>query len=318
VALTLPALILRLTLCLIFAWAGLGKILGETTVTGDAAARLARMGVLTPAAGDPATQPSTQPSTQPPTQPRPAPPRDLPEPDAPGAPSAAEPETGPSNPPAEPPTELVVPDEPAPVPVSSAVPFLGEPVWLPVRQTRPAFNAADFPGEYTVQRVCGVALVLSRAADPGLTDDSRPIPATMPAWVGADRWPVILAWAAAVCELLAAAMLLFGVLTRLAAVIVVVVMLQAMWLTQIGPAVMGSGATYLGFIPAGGEPWAPGTYQTLFFQLTNLVMAVAVFLLGSGPVGFDRALFRSPERLERSEAPARRRSTFDRQATDTP
>ncbi|RMH26224.1 MAG: hypothetical protein D6692_09780, partial [Planctomycetota bacterium] len=44
VALTLPSLILRLILCVTFLWAGLGKILGEMTVTGDDAARLTQMG----------------------------------------------------------------------------------------------------------------------------------------------------------------------------------------------------------------------------------------------------------------------------------
>ncbi len=323
VALTLPALILRLTLCLIFAWAGLGKILGETTVTGDSAARLARMGVaLTPVQ---------------PTAATPAPARALPDP------ATTPPSTPPSTPPTEPPTELIVPPtNPATTPAAtptatpssapnadSARPpvppmpleptaMLDAPRWLPVQSTRPTYTAADFPGEYRVQRLYGIALLLSRAGDPGLSADSKPIPRTMPAWVGADTWPRILAWAAAVTELLAAFMLFFGVLTRFGAILIIGIMLQAMWLTQIGPAVVGRTDAYLGFIPAGGDPWDVSTYQTLFFQIACFVMAAAVFLLGAGPISFDRALFRPPERLERTEPAPKARTTFDRQPTDTP
>jgi uncharacterized membrane protein YphA (DoxX/SURF4 family) len=303
VALTLPALILRLTLCLIFVWAGLGKILGETTVTGADAARLHNLGVaLTPPVGAPAAAPTQTPPTTD------APARPLPEPTLP-------------------PTDLVTPDEPASdqpaadqpnAPASPLSMGLAEPRWIPVRLVRAPLTAADFPTEHRVQRVHGITLLLSRAADPGLDAQSRPLPRTMPAWVGADRWPVILAWTAAISELLAAFMLFFGVLTRFGALLIIGIMLQAMWLTQIGPAVMGANPTFLGFIPAPADPWSPAAYQTLFFQLTCLAMAKAVFLLGSGPIGFDRALFRPSERLERTSPNAKRRSTFDRQPTDTP
>ncbi len=183
---------------------------------------------------------------------------------------------------------------------------------------RAPLTAADFPAEHRVQRVHGITLLLSRAADPGLDSQSRPVPRTMPAWVGADRWPVYLAWAAAVTELLAAFMLFFGVLTRLGALLIIGIMLQAMWLTQIGPAVVGRVDNLIGFLPKAADPWSPASYQTLFFQLSCLAMAKAVFLLGSGPIGFDRALFRPAERLERTDSNPKRRSTFDRQPTDTP
>ena len=301
VALTLPALILRLTLCLIFVWAGLGKILGETTVTGADAARLHNMGI---ALSNPAPLPT------PPQDP--APTRPLPE---------TQPETPPQTQPEPlPPTDLIIPDEtdPANPPASPMALGLPGPRWIPVQNTRPVLTAADFPTEHRVQRVHGITLLLSRAADPGLDSQSRPIPRTMPEWVGADRWPVYLAWAAAVTELLAAFMLLLGVLTRLGALFVIGIMLQAMWLTQIGPAVVGRVDSLIGFLPKAADPWSPASYQTLLFQLCCLAMAKAVFLLGSGPIGFDRALFRPAERLERAAPNAKRRSTFDRQPTDTP
>lgn len=322
VALTLPSLLLRLTLCLIFLWAGLGKIIGEMTVTGADAARLVAMGVnLTPATPAPAAQPPAGPTRSlpgvTPVDSAPVDPAPIMNPAEPADQSSARP-ARPTVLPTEAPTELIVPDPVSAVPAEPAPLALAAPRWLPVQLSSIPLTAADFPGDYPVQRVCGIALLLSKAADPGLNANSEPIPPTMPAWVGADRWPLIFAWAGAVTELLAAALLLFGVLTRFGAILIVGIMLQAMWLTQIGPAFVGRNPSYLGFIPAVGDPWAPPTYQILFFQLTCLTMAAAVFLLGSGPIGFDRALFRSPDRLERNTTNTKRRSTFDRQPTDTP
>ncbi len=314
VGLTLPALILRLTLCLIFFWAGLGKILGEMSVTGDDAARLAAMGVhLTPTIPEAARTPDlppAPPAAPAPNRPLPSSPEGVrPNPAVPDAPAPDRPAPA-DAPDAAEPGDLAEPGS------SDVAHALSGPRWLPVQRTGP--TAADYAGEYSVQRLYGIALVLSRAGDPGLSPESRPIPRTMPAWVAADRWPVILAWAAAGTELLAAAMLLFGVLTRFGALLIVGVMLQAMWLTQIGPAAVGREAAMAGFLPAAADPWDPGAYQALFFQLCCLVMALAVFLLGSGPIGFDRALFRPAERLERTEPGAKRRTSFDRQPTDTP
>lgn len=305
VALTLPALVLRLTLCLIFVWAGLGKILGETTVTGADAARLHNMGVSLSATAPLPTPPES-----------PAPTRPLPE-NTPSTPQPQPPTQPEAQPETLPPSDLIIPDQTDP-PASPMALGLPGPRWIPVQNARPVLSAADFPTEHRVQRVHGITLLLSRAADPGLDSQSRPIPRTMPEWVGADRWPVYLAWAAAVTELLAAFMLLFGVLTRLGALFVIGIMLQAMWLTQIGPAVVGRVDSLIGFLPKAADPWSPASYQTLLFQLCCLAMAKAVFLLGSGPIGFDRALFRSGERLERTQPNAKRRSTFDRQPTDTP
>lgn len=304
VALTLPALFLRLTLCLIFLWAGLGKILGETTVTGADAARLANLGIaLNPPAG-------ATPSLPPPPTPAEAPTRPLPEPTLPPT-NLVTPEQSPTAPPTD---QSADDDQPA----SSLSMNLAEPRWIPVRLARAPLNAADFPSEHRVQRVHGITLLLSHAANPGLDAQSRPIPRTMPTWIGHDRWPVMLAWTAAVCELLAAFMLFFGVLTRFGALLVVGIMLQAMWLTQIGPAVVGRIDAHFGFIPNLGDMWAPPTFQTLFYQLSCLTMAAAVCLLGSGPIGFDRAIFRPGERLERTEPHSKRRSSFDRRPTDTP
>lgn len=314
VALTLPALILRLILTLTFLWAGIGKIKGEFDVTGDDAARLAQMGVsLTEVA------------------PPPEPIRDLPGQDLP-APSelivpegASDPENAPSS------TEEVadaVLDQIAQTPdgetaQADAVDEFTDPAgdeeeWAADQISGTTYSPDDFRGTYRVQRVAGIALVLSKAGNPGLDDESKQLASTMPAWVAAERWPIYFAWAAAITELIAAALLLFGVLTRLGAIMVVGVMLTAVWLTQIGPAAMGLTDAYLGLIPKAADPWAPSSYATLLWQLACLGMATAVFLLGSGPIGFDRALFRRPERMERSESDHRERTVFDRGPNETP
>ncbi|MEM9374442.1 MAG: hypothetical protein AAGA55_12440, partial [Planctomycetota bacterium] len=92
----------------------------------------------------------------------------------------------------------------------------------------------------------------------------------------------------------------------------------AMWLTQFGPAAIGLTDSYLGFIPKAEDAWAPSSYATLLWQLACFGMAAAVFMLGSGPVGFDRAIWRRPERLERTEPDKRERTVFDRGPNETP
>lgn len=313
VALTLPALVLRLVLCVTFFWAGLGKLMGEFEVTGDDAARLVRMGA----------QPE-------PVAPVSAPAHPLPEPDRSGASDSVD-DTPPNPTPEEPPSGLVVPDaeaapaaepeaegaEPAPAGAKPGESHAKDESagyasqWSGGATAGTIFADQDYEGVYRVQRVGQVALLLSKAGNPGLDAQSQPLPRTMPAWVAAERWPIYLAWAAAITEMLAATMLFFGVLTRLGGLMLATVMAMAMWLTQIGPAAMGVHDAWFGIIPRATDPWAPDAYATLLWQLACFTMAAAVVMLGSGPIGFDRALFRPGEKLERS-SPKRERSTFDR------
>ncbi len=314
VALTLPALVLRLVLALTFLWAGVGKIKGEFEVTGDAAARLAQMGVALNE-----TEPAPEPVRELPADQQ-EPPSTLVVPE--GEPTiedirdavdaAAEAFAEQADAPAD---GVAEPDEPAAPPASEAP---DEQDWAADQPMGTTYSPDDFRGTYTVQRVSGIALLLSRAGNPGLDEESNRLPATMPAWVAAERWPHYFAWSAAITELLAAVLLFFGVLTRFGAIMVAGVMLTAMWLTQIGPAAVGLTDAYLGFIPRTPDPWAPASYATLLWQLACFAMASAVFMLGSGPIGFDRALFRPPERLERSEPAKRERTVFDRGPNETP
>jgi uncharacterized membrane protein YphA (DoxX/SURF4 family) len=316
VALTLPALILRLVLCLTFLWAGVGKIVGEFTVTGNDAARLAQMGVALEAV-EPAPAPlrilpdADQPAERTPPTDLP-PPSDLIIPNAdPGADASDQPEQAP-----QPTTEDNTESTPESKPAADAQPSPS--TWANNQVAGTTYSPEDFPGNYRVQRVAGIALLLSKAGNPGLDAQSNPIRATMPAWAAAGRWPMHFAWAAAITELLAAFLLFFGVLTRLGGAMLMGVMLTAMWLTQFGPAFVDLSPSYLGFIPAAADPWAPASYATLLWQLACFAMAAAIFMLGSGPIGFDRALFRPAERLERSADAKRERTTFDRGPNETP
>lgn len=140
-----------------------------------------------------------------------------------------------------------------------------------------------------VRQMYGIALGVHAAANPQpRTDGSSPM-ALLPAEMGKSPWPVRLAWAASLTELIAGAFILLGLLTRLSAFSIAIVMLTAMWLTQIGPA-MQSGNTIAFFLPAypafDGEKWT-----TLLFQFSLFGSAMALTCLGSGAFAFDRALF---------------------------
>lgn len=307
VALTLPALVLRLALALIFIWAGLSKVLVTMPVTPDQAAALdslgAPVGVATAPAADPAPTPR------------------LPEPDAGSAPET----------PAEVPTDTTdgaAPDAALPDPSAMAdVPFaLHHAAWTQdtpesttdaatdepasevpeettpetvapeTTDTTPApraglVTAADFPHGGEVRMVEMLTLGIDTAANPPLNADGSQDDPIWPAAIGNGPWPRVLAWAVAITEIAAGVLVLLGLLTRLGALGIFGVMLGAMWLTEIGPAMQQSN-TMLGFLPDYGlanmQAW-----NHLLFQFILGMMALALFFLGAGAVSLDRAIFRT-------------------------
>jgi len=336
VALTLPSLMLRLVLGITFLWAGTGKLVGTAVVTGDDAARLANIGVMPVAHVEPA--PSAQTTDQ--------------EPDAAPKPietpkeGVDDPEpTEETSPVDEPPSDELIekandiiekltppasdtPDEPTPSDENTTLD--------PVQYTGTQYAAADFPDPMEVKQVYTIALMISKAADPGLTDDSTPIQRIMPAMLDSKPWPKAMAWMAAITELTAGAFLILGLLTRFSALGTLSVMLMAMWMTQIGPAAMQDNNALLGFIPARADPWSPMSYIALFWQLALATMSLSVFFLGSGAIGIDRLLFK-PARKDpylhgdpkagkggkgaatpTSEPPRQDRTAFDRTPNPTP
>jgi uncharacterized membrane protein YphA (DoxX/SURF4 family) len=144
----------------------------------------------------------------------------------------------------------------------------------------------------SVRRLYAIALLVHSAAYPRPRDDGSTPMALLPAELGKGPWPVRLAWAAALTELIAGGLVLLGLLTRLSAFSLAIVMLTAMWLTQLGPA-MQSGHTVAFILPAhpafDGEKW-----KDLLFQFSLFCAGMALACAGSGTLAFDRALFRAP------------------------
>jgi uncharacterized membrane protein YphA (DoxX/SURF4 family) len=310
IALTLPSLFLRLVLGVTFIWAGTGKLIGTMQVSGDAAARLANMGIDL----DPIAPPQTPPAQDEPADDTPVNP--LPDSDAaqPASPPETQPETQPTEDleqqakdiveqikqsvPATPPAQQPAATPPAQPETNSDEPSVEEKIGSLAAYTLTSVQhsvadrtGSDFPEPLECQRVYSIALMISKAADPGLTPDSQPITPTMPATLATGHWPKILAWSAAITELVAGAFLILGLLTRISALGTLSVMLVAMWMTEIGPAALHTNDAILGFIP-NNQPWYdPASYSNLLWQLALVSMSLAVVFLGSGAIGLDRLFF---------------------------
>ncbi|MGD9789870.1 MAG: DoxX family membrane protein [Phycisphaerales bacterium] len=202
----------------------------------------------------------------------------------------------------------------------------------PVTETPqgPEPTAAEFPGERQVRRVHGITLLLAQSAEshtptPEAGAETAPEPSTTvptpahdetpdapvveptagagtstplvtrlwPRFLSEGRWPVYGAWAAALTETIGGALVLVGLLTRLSGFTLACVMGTAMWLTQIGPAMM-SGDAALGFLPNHGA-WdianGQAAFATLFWQFSLFSIALALLFMGAGKASIDRALF---------------------------
>jgi uncharacterized membrane protein YphA (DoxX/SURF4 family) len=260
--LALAPVFLRLGLAVVFVWAGLGKFMATMEVEGEQAAILANYGVI----------------------PNPHGPRAAPMPEA-------RPESPGTDAPAE-------DGAPAPGSDGQAAGRGASSVRLVGLQDQPTVwaGAADFPEPVTVKRWAGLLLGLHTAVHPGLSaDDSA---ALMPLWpdfdpsTDYDPWPKYAALAVSLTELVGGILLAVGLLTRLSALGIAGVMVGAMWLTVIGPAVQ-SGDTMLGVLPRhdafDGEAW-----MTPLWQFSLFCMAVALFFAGPGTMSLDRLLLGGP------------------------
>ena len=280
-ALNVAPLALRLTLGLTFVWAGIGKVAHSAEVTDPAEiAILAEWGQIDPLPGGlpaPDDDPDANTDIDPELDNNPELDNDAPEID-----EGVEPEPNDA-------TEGV-PEE-TDATETETEDMSGEETSaeevLPV-----AYAQADRP--VTVKRVLKLALLIHHAANPGVGDDGQ---TKMPLWpepLARNNLPVVLAWIAAITELVCGAALLTGFFTRLATLPVIGTMVGAMWLTQIGPALQ-AGETTFGFLPAGiYEMNAAGYVWThLFWQFALAMMGVALFFLGAGALSIDRLIFGS-------------------------
>ncbi len=288
---TLSSLILRLMLAVIFIHAGLSKIMTEQELPPEKAAQLANLGGLTPAKAKPASAapaPKSDTTTKPEVTDSPAAP--LPEPTVPTPvkPEESAPATLPEPKP-DSPAESTSGGGPLPalidaITLAQSTPASPAPAPTPV----PEYAASDFPEPVKVKTGLTIALGLADGAKPITREDGTTSIPLVPAKLAQKPWPVVLAWAATLTELIGGALLVIGLFTRLSALGISFTMLVAMWLTQIGPAIQ-SGNTTLGFLPA--YPAYSPDWMTLSFQFALFAAATAVLFLGPGAASLDAAIF---------------------------
>lgn len=279
---TLAPVLLRAVLAITFIWAGLGKIIPQMPVDAAQVATLTSMGVKIPASG-PA-------GTSLPAQPADAPDRPLPPPDAgpgDGVPAsdsvvAPTPTERAANPGAG--SAGQIPGEPAPAAVSGGAATADAPASSGSTLAAPAGPSS----EVRVRRMWGLALRIHAAANPSLDATGKPQMKLWPGFLGSGNWPRYFAIAVVIAELGGGILLALGLLTRLGAVLLAGVMVGAIWLDQIGPA-MQAGNTVLFFLPDH-SPWDVAAWRPLLWQLSLLASAGAVAMLGAGAPSLDRAL----------------------------
>lgn len=185
--------------------------------------------------------------------------------------------TAPKNaPPSGPPTKGVTPTTPSAPPQAGAG---GAASLLPT------------VGAVRLRRLYDLALLTGNAAQPAAGSAKL-----LPAWMGDSGWPARLAWLGALVELAAGAAVLVGLFTRLGALGILFVMLTAMWLTELGPAI-AAGKTYLYLIPQHepGEFFAVAVWQRWFWQLALICASAALALIGPGPLALDYGIFSRSE-----------------------
>jgi putative oxidoreductase len=152
-------------------------------------------------------------------------------------------------------------------------------------------TAADFTQPVEVRRLMMLAVMLHDAANPVAKEGSPPPRRIWPKFLAGGRSPVVLAWMVALTELLGGCFVLVGLLTRVAATGIACVMLGAMWLAVIGPAVQSGQTGFLGLLPDYGV-WEGEKWMGLCYQFALLAAAVSLVLSGPGIAALDNLLFR--------------------------
>lgn len=261
-AVSVAPIFLRLVLGTTFIWAGLGKFMAEMPVKGEQAAALANMGVTSVQTRANSAAPEPAKPVKDPAAPKEAP-KDAPK-DAPKKTKAEAPADG---------TLRLA---------SFAV--------TPVQNSARTFTAADFPNEIQVARMYGIALAVQGAGK--VPADSKAGFPLFPSQVTEGQWPLYQAWAVALTELIGGFLVLTGLLTRFASFCIAGVMLGAIWLTEIGPAVQSGNAIF--FILPGNRETFGGDWNTLIIQCSMLAMALNLLFAGAGGLSMDRAISGRP------------------------
>lgn len=292
-AMSAAPVFLRLSLAVVFLWAGMGKLM-PASFTPEQAAKLANMGersFLPKAPAAPST-PSTPAGQQTPAaaqQTAPPPLVALVQQEQPEQTPQEQPEQQPpatEQPAAEEPAAESPPQQQTPEPATgeeqaAASPTIG-------------LTPADYAGPVEGRQLFQIALLVDAAAHPA--DGGRAI---WPASMARGRQPVWIAWAVALTEIAAGALVLVGALARLAGLALAGVMLGAMWLTSIGPYLLGGQQGWLGLLPPADNFQA---WQTLLLQLTVFCSAMALFCTGAGWLSLDRLVFGRPGAKDSDDA----------------
>lgn len=310
--LTMAPLFLRIMLAAIFLFTGLNKVIRSMDVPPDQAAHLANIGVIE---GPKATLP--RPFTDPTVPPLPDPTAPVPVPDTDSAPTPTTPPTPPEGsaaPGGIPSLARVLtlaaqPDSTpsANTPSPDVSPTTASAATLPAAPER-TYTAADFPEGAKIKPGLMIAMSVHAAAAPAPNADGTTPMRLLPERLSQKPWPLYLAWAATLTEIIAAALLVIGLFTRLSALGLAGVMAVAMWLTEIGPAIQ-AGTAQFGFLPNYGM-MDPG-WQHLMLQFSLFASAMALFFLGAGAASLDAAIFGGPGSASHTPPPRPRKPIID-------
>lgn len=265
--LTLAPVLVRIVVGVTFIWAGWGKLDGRAIVKGEEAAILANLGIIDA-----------------PPRPRAAPP------DAPVAPLPSPGARAPSE--SGSPQLAALDTQLVALAVSPTLAQKSGQASAAVR----TLTAEDFPQGASVRRVWLLALRIYKCAFPEVDKSGKAQPVSPPAnvpgiWprlLGDGPFPRFFALAVALSELIGGALVLIGLFTRWAGLVLAGVMAGAMWLDQIGPA-WQTGSLVLGFLP-GYDAYDPKAWAPLLWQWALCFMCLALALSGSGRLGVDWAL----------------------------
>ena len=308
-ALLLCPLMLRIVLGITFTFAGMGYLFGEVGFKGADAAALANLGVaiapttpnakpdgtagMLPAPGGAPTLRNQR--SNPGTKPSPVmDPADIAK-NPPNPLSPADPEPLPafkaeSRRPVKATDSQSKPTEKNPTATKPAAPTMpGASEDFKPQLPAPRFAAYQFGQPIGLRKVYLTALKIHYAAFP----PPRSVNPTsvVPAFLAAGMVPVYVAHTAAVAELMAGVLLLLGVYCRFWALLTGAIMLGAILIDQVAPA-LRSGNTTLWLLPGPGpgQAWHElDVFRGLLWQAALAAMSFCIVLIGAGAVALDNA-----------------------------
>lgn len=150
-------------------------------------------------------------------------------------------------------------------------------------------GAYEPEGDPTVRRLNEDALLIYRGANPGEDQSGKQRASTWPSALAGGNAPVVLAWTGALVAIVGGALMFVGLLTRLWAALLMIAMIVALWLTQLGPAIQ-TGQTAFGIFPD--RPlFNPAEWQGVIWPFTLFMAALTLVLAGPGAYSLDRAIF---------------------------